>query len=221
MDTQIFAQVDYYISNLLANEDSSLIHARNSVTDLGIPQQCISANQGKFLQTMMKACKAKRVLELGTFVGYSTIWMAKALPENGLLISIDVNKSLLTTATENIKLANVSDKVKLITGTALDILKTFITEKIEPFDFIFMDADKPPYEAYFKLVLKLSKPGTIIVLDNVVRGGKVMDKNCTDEVVQGVQKLNTYLSQCNQVTATIIQNVGIKDHDGMALAIVN
>lgn len=221
MSHQIFAEVDHYIAKLLANEDSSLSNARNSIINLGIEQQCISANQGKFLQTMMKACNAKRVLELGTFVGYSAIWMAKSLPENGLLISIDVNESLSITATENIKYANLTDKVKLITGDALTILEKLILEKTEPFDFIFIDADKPPYESYFKLVLKLSRSGTIIVLDNVVKGGKIIDTTCSDTAVQGVQQLNAYLGECKQVTATIIQNVGVKDHDGMAIAVVN
>jgi predicted O-methyltransferase YrrM len=221
MNNKILEEVDNYVIHLLAKEDKALERAKNSSDLVGIPQQCISPIQGKLLQTMMMACNAKRVLELGTFVGYSAIWMAKALPKNGKLISIDINEDVSKLAQTNIDSAELGDKVTLMVGSALDILPNFIVNKIEPFDFIFIDADKPPYKEYFRCALALARPGTIIVLDNVVRNGKILDPDTTDEAVKGVQKLNKYLSECKEATSIILQSEGIKDHDGMAIVVVN
>jgi predicted O-methyltransferase YrrM len=170
---------------------------------------------------MMMACNAKRVLELGTFVGYSAIWMAKALPQNGKLISIDIDNNISLLAQKNINAAGLSEKVELKVGKALEILPELISKNVEPFDLIFIDADKPPYKEYFKYALELSRPGTIIILDNVVRNGKILDENPKDEAVLGVKQLNKYLCECKEVTAIILQSVGIKDHDGMAVVVVN
>jgi len=221
MENQIYQEVDNYIINLFATEDKVLLDAKLSSDLVGIPQQCISAIQGKFLQTMMMACNAKRVLELGTFVGYSAIWIAKALPENGKLISIDVDEKISAIAQKNIDNAELSKKIELKVGSALDILPKFIASKIEPFDLIFIDADKPPYKEYFEYALQLSRPGTIIILDNVIRNGKVLDKKTSDARVVGVQRLNLYLSECKEVTSLVLQSVGVKDHDGMAVVVVN
>lgn len=221
MENQIFEEVDNYIINLLATEDKALLDAKNSSDLVGIPQQCISAIQGKFLQTMMMACNAKRVLELGTFVGYSAIWIAKALPEDGNLISIDIDEKISSLAQKNIDNAGLSAKIELKVGSALDILPQFIANKEEAFDMIFIDANKPPYKEYFKYALQLSRPGTIIILDNVIRKGKVLDETTTDEVVKGVQRLNQFLSRCKEVTAVMLQSAGVKDHDGMAVVVVN
>ncbi len=221
MENQIFEEVDNYIINLLATEDKALFDARNSSDLVGIPQQCISAIQGKFLQTMMMACNAKRVLELGTFVGYSAIWMAKTLPQNGKLISIDIDNNISLLAQKNINAAGLSEKVELKVGKALEILPELISKNVEPFDLIFIDADKPPYKEYFEYALQLSRPGTIIILDNVVRNGKVLDVNSTDGAVKGVQRLNQYLSECKKSTSIILQSIGVKDHDGMVISVVN
>jgi predicted O-methyltransferase YrrM len=221
MNKQIFEEVDNYIVKLLATEDKALFNARNSSILVGIEQQCISPIQGKFLQTMMVACKAKRVLELGTFVGYSAIWMAKSLPENGKILSIDIDENISKMAKKNIENSGLSQKIELRVGSALDILPQLIAQKEEPFDLIFIDADKPPYKEYFEYALKLSRSGTIIILDNVVREGKILDPHCPDERVIGVQRLNQYLSECKEVTSIILQSSGIKDHDGMAVVVVN
>ncbi len=204
MENHIFEEVDNYIINLLATEDKALFDARNSSDLVGIPQQCVSAIQGKFLQTMMMACNAKRVLELGTFVGYSAIWMAKALPENGKLISLDVDEKISALAQINIDNAELSNKIELKVGSALEILPKFIASKEEPFDMIFIDADKPPYKEYFDYALQLSRPGTIIILDNVIRNGKVLEQNPADDRVVGVKRLNQYLSECEEVTSIIL-----------------
>lgn len=221
MENQIFQEVDNYIISLFATEDKALLDAKHSSDLVGIPQQCISAIQGKFLQTMMKACNANRVLELGTFVGYSAIWMAKALPENGKLISIEVDQKISAVAQQNIENAELSKKIQLKVGSALDILPKYITNNEEPFDMIFIDADKPPYKEYFQYALQLSRPGTIIILDNVIRNGKVLDEITSDERVVGVKRLNLYLSECKEVTSIILQSAGVKDHDGMAVVVVN
>ncbi len=170
---------------------------------------------------MMIACNAKKVLELGTLGGYSTIWLARALPKNGKVITIEVDKHHGEVAQKNIDNAGLSQKVNLKIGKALDILPQIIAENEEPFDMIFIDADKPPYTEYFDFALQLSRPGTLIICDNVIREGKVLDNNTTDEKVQGVQRLNKMLSENKKVTATILHSIGVKEYDGMAIAVVN
>lgn len=221
MDKNIFERVDDYISNLLAPEDEVLKQAIVSLEKENIPQISISANQGKFLQVMAKLVKAKRILELGTLGGYSTIWMARALPGEGKLISLELDPKHAAVAQKNIIDANVADKVEIRIGKGLDLLKRMIEEKEQPFDMIFIDADKPPYAEYFGLALKLSRPGTLIIADNVIREGKILDNNSKDEMVKGVHRFNKVLGNTPTVTATIIQTVGSKEHDGMALVVVN
>lgn len=221
MNKKIFSHVDNYISGLLAPEDKALTDTIKSLDTEGVPQHSVSANQGKFLQVMMMACNAKTVLELGTLGGYSTIWIARALPDNGKVITIEVDKHHGDVAQKNIDNAGLSQKVELRVGKALDILPQIIAENHDPFDMIFIDADKPPYTEYFEYALQLSRPGTVIICDNVIREGKVLDMNTTDEKVQGVQRLNRMLSENKKVTATIIQTVGVKEYDGVAIAVVN
>ena len=221
MNTDIFAQVDAYISNLLATEDEALKNTLQSLDAEDLPQHSVSANQGKFLQVMMITCNAKRVLELGTLGGYSTIWLARALPEDGKIITVEVDQHHGDVAQKNIANTGLSNKVDLRIGKALEILPQLIAEKNEPFDMIFIDADKPPYTEYFELALQLSRPGTLIICDNVIRDGQVLDNDTTDEKVQGVQRLNKMLSENKNVTVTILQTVGVKEYDGMAIAVVN
>ncbi|MBL0050113.1 MAG: class I SAM-dependent methyltransferase [Bacteroidetes bacterium] len=154
------------------------------------------------------------------FFAYSTIWLARALPLNGKLISIEIDEHQTALAQKNIENAQVNHLVELRTGMAIDILQEMINSDEPPFDLIFVDADKPPYLEYFKLAIKLSRPGTIIICDNVIRNGAVLDENATDEKVMGVQRLNNYLSTCNDVVATILQTVGAKEYDGMVMAVV-
>ena len=220
MDTSLFSKVDSYVSSLLAREDQALTDTIASLDKSGLPQHSVSANQGKFLQVLMAACNAKKVLGLGTLGGYSTIWIARALPDDGKVISIEVDPHHSAVARQNIDNAGLSDKVDLRTGKALDILPSLLTTEKEPFDFIFIDADKPPYVEYFDYAVKLSRPGSIIVCDNVIREGQVLDEKSTDEKVKGVQRLNLMLSTNKQVTAIILQTVGIKEYDGMMVAVV-
>lgn len=221
MNGDIFLKVDHYISNLLAPEDKALTDTIKSLEDENMPQISVSANHGKFLQVLMISCNAKRVLELGTLGGYSTIWLARALPDNGKIISLEVDPRYAEVARKNIENAGLSQKVDIRIGKALDLLPILVAENEEPFDFIFIDADKPPYKEYFDYAVKLSRPGTLIVCDNVVREAKILDPNSPDERVKGVQRLNESLKENKNVTATILQTVGVKEHDGMVIAVVN
>lgn len=221
MDNSLFVTVDNYIQNMLAKEDQALLETITSLDKAGIPQISVSANQGKFLQVLAKISGAKRILELGTLGGYSTIWLARALPDNGRLITVEASPEYAAVARQNLLKAGVEDKVEIIIGKAIDVLHQLIRDKTLPFDMIFIDADKPPYTEYFEQALHLSRPGTVIVCDNVIREGKVMDQNVQDERVTGVQRFNTMLGNNTKVTATILQMVGVKEHDGMAIAVVD
>jgi predicted O-methyltransferase YrrM len=220
MDNTLFEQVDQYINHLLAPEDISLKQTIRSIKEGGIPQISVSANQGKFLQVMALLSRANRILELGTLGGYSTIWMARALPENGKLISLELDKHHAEVAQKNIDNAGLTNKVEIKVGKASETLETMITEKEELFDMIFIDADKPPYAEYFGYALALSHPGTLIICDNVIREGKILEENSKDENVKGARRFNKMLSENDKVTATIIATVGAKDYDGMAIAVV-
>ncbi|KXH84634.1 O-methyltransferase [Chryseobacterium kwangjuense] len=221
MNQQLFEKVDQYISNLVAPEDEILKQTIESLDHASMPQISVTATQGKFLQLMLLTCKAKRVLELGTLGAYSTIWMARAIPADGKVITVEFDPHHAQVASENISKAGLSDKIDLRIGKAMDVLNELIAKDEEAFDFIFIDADKPPYAEYFELALKLSHPGTMIICDNVIREGKILDENTTDERVKGVQRFNQLLADHPKVTATIMQTVGAKEYDGMAIAVVN
>jgi caffeoyl-CoA O-methyltransferase len=221
MNKELFGKVDDYINDLTAYEDDVLKSVIKSTEESGIPQISVSANQGKFLQVLAKTCNAKKILEVGTLAGYSTIWMARALPVNGKMITLEYDPKHATVAKRNIDRAGLASKVEVRVGKAIDLLPVLEKEKQGPFDMIFIDADKPPYKEYFEWALKLSRPGTLIVVDNVIREGKVMDKANTDEMVAGARRFNEALGSSKAVTATIIQTVGAKDYDGIAVAVVN
>jgi caffeoyl-CoA O-methyltransferase len=169
---------------------------------------------------LVRLIKAERILEIGTFVGYSTIWLARGLGPTGRLITLEFDPVHAGLARDNIRRAGVGDLVELRTGKGLDLLPRLVEESAGPFDLIFIDADKPPYADYYQWALKLSRPGTLIVFDNVIREGKVLDKETDDDKVAGVQRLNRMLAEDTRVFATIITSVGVKDYDGMALALV-
>jgi predicted O-methyltransferase YrrM len=216
----IFGEIEEYINQLFIREDDILAQTNKSIAHHQLPPISVSPAQGKFLHLMAMMSKAKRILELGTLGGYSTIWLARALPPDGKLITIEYEKKHADLARQNIKGAGLENKVEIRLGKAMDHLNTMIQNNEQPFDFIFIDADKPPYTEYFKLALKLSHKGTVIICDNVIREGKVLDKVPSDEMVEGVQRFNKYLSQTNDASSIIIQNVGSKGHDGMSIAVV-
>ncbi|HEY2582497.1 MAG TPA: O-methyltransferase [Mucilaginibacter sp.] len=221
MGKKLFKSVDQYIGKLLGAEDDALKGTIKSMKKADIPAISVSANQGKFLQVLARLCNAKKILEIGTLGGYSTIWLGRALPPDGHLLTLELEQKHADVARQNIIKAGLDKLVEIRVGKAIDLLPALEAEGAGPFDMIFIDADKPPYPEYFEWALKLSRPGTLIVADNVIREGKVLDKNTDDDKVQGVQKLNKILSENKQVTATIIQTVGTKEHDGMAIIVVN
>jgi caffeoyl-CoA O-methyltransferase len=221
MDKKIFGDVDEYINELFDDQDSSLAAAEQSIKEFNIPPISISLNQGKFLHLLAKLNQSKKILEIGTLAGYSTIWLARALPPNGKLITLEYEALHAEVAKTNITRAGLGGLVDIRLGKAIDLLPVLAEKKEGPFDMIFIDADKPPYKEYFDWALKLSRPGTLIVADNVIREGKVLQTKSPDEMVAGVKRFNQALASNPAVTATIIQTIGAKEHDGMALAIVN
>ena len=221
MSNHLFESVDQYINDLLVHEDEALSATNDSIIDADIPPISISPNQGKFLHVLARLCNAKKILEIGTLAGYSTIWLARALPPDGHLLTLEFDPMHADVAHKNIVRAGLDSIVDIRVGKALDTLPQIEAEGIAPFDMIFIDADKSPYTEYFQWALRLSRAGTLIVADNVIREGKVLDPNSSDEMVQGVQRFNKMLAKNSAVTATIIQTVGQKEHDGMAIAVVN
>jgi predicted O-methyltransferase YrrM len=220
MDTTLFESVDQYISNLFDDEEECLKATAVAIIESGIPQISISPNQGKLLQLLARLCNAGKILEIGTLGGYSTIWMARALPANGSLVTLEIDDKHAAVARQNFIRCGLETKIDIRPGKAIETLPQLQAEGAGPFDMIFIDADKPPYTEYFQWALKLSKPGTLIIADNVIRDGKVLLEESPDEIVAGVKRFNDYLSKCKDVEATIFQTVGTKEHDGMAIAIV-
>jgi caffeoyl-CoA O-methyltransferase len=219
MDNSIFEKVDNYISGLLAPEDESLRRATELIESKNISNASISPNQGKFLQVLAISCNAKRILELGTLGAYSTIWLARSLPDDGKVISIESDPIHAEIAGKNVTGAGLGHKIEILQGAALEILPGLADQA--PFDMVFIDADKPPYLEYFQWAIKLGRPGTVIVADNVIRNGRILQSDSEDEKVRGVQRLNRWLSGCTDVTATILQTVGVKEYDGMVVAVIN
>jgi len=220
MDQKVFAAVDQYISDLFIPPDEAFTAAEQSHQLEHLPPINVSPNLGKLLYLFTKLSKAKKILEVGTLAGYSTIWMAKALPDDGRLISLEIDPHHAEVAKKNINRAGLSSKVEIRIGKAIELLPQLVEDKTGPFDLIFIDADKPPYTEYFEWSLKLSRPGTLIIADNVIRGGKVLDHDHDDPMVKGAQRFNKALAASKKVSATILQTIGVKEYDGMAIAIV-
>jgi predicted O-methyltransferase YrrM len=164
---------------------------------------------------------AKRILEIGTLGGYSTIWMARALPGDGRLITIEIDPKHAEVAARNLERASVSDRVEVITGNALDVLPSIASRNDGPFDLTFIDADKASIPAYFDWAMRMSRAGSIIIVDNVVREGAVIDAASSDAAVIGVRRLNEIMAADSRITSTVIQTVGVKGYDGLAIAFVN
>ncbi|HLX91282.1 MAG TPA: O-methyltransferase [Puia sp.] len=220
MDKTLFELVDKYIGNLFASEDRQLKDAIQRTVDSGMPQISVSATQGKFLQLLVLLTRASRILELGTLGGYSTIWMARALPASGKLVTVEIDKHHADVAMNNFEQAGLKDKIEIHVGKAMDELDSMIAGNEQPFDLIFIDADKPPYTEYFEKALALTHPGTLIICDNVIRDGKVLDEENNDQNVQGARRFNRMLSLNDKVSSVILATVGVKEFDGMAISVV-
>lgn len=211
-----WAATDSYLAGLLAPHDPILdaVLAENAAA--GLPPHDVSAAQGKMLALLVRMSGAARILEIGTLGGYSTIWMARALPAGGRIVTIEADVRHADVARRNIARAGLADRVALHVGPALDVLATLAG----PFDFIFIDADKPNNPAYLAHALMLARPGTVIIGDNVVRGGAVADAASADPNVRGVRDFLAMLASDPRLSATAVQTVGEKGWDGFALAIV-
>jgi predicted O-methyltransferase YrrM len=215
-----WAAVDSYITDLFVPSDPVLDAALQASTAAGLPQISVSPNQGKLLMILAKSKGAKSILEIGTLGGYSTIWLARALPTDGCLISLEADPKHAEVARGNIARAGLSRIVDVRVGLALDTLPKLAAEAKDPFDLIFIDADKPGYPEYLKWAVKLSRRGSLIIADNVVRNGDIVDSASSDANVQGMRRFNELLASEPRVTATEIQTVGSKGYDGLAFAVV-
>jgi predicted O-methyltransferase YrrM len=220
MSSELWGAVDRYIADQLLPPDAALAAALESSAAAGLPPISVSPNQGKLLNLLARLHGARHILEVGTLGGYSTIWLARALPAGGRLITLEADAKHADIARENIARAGLSDVVELRLGPALETLPQLAAEEFGPFDLIFIDADKPSTPEYFAWALRLSRRGGLIIVDNVVRKGAVADPASDDLSVQGMRRFYETLAAEPRVEATAIQTVGSKGYDGFALALV-
>jgi predicted O-methyltransferase YrrM len=219
-DQQLWAAVDDYVSETVVAPDDALNHAVAATAAAGMPPIAVSAAQGKLLNLLARAIGARHVLEIGTLGGYSTIWLALALPEDGRLVSLEIDPRHADVARANIEAAGVGSGVDIRIGPALATLPALAEEGLQPFDLVFIDADKANIPDYFTWSVRLSRPGALIIVDNVVRGGGLIDASGQRPDVEGVRRLHHMLATDSRVGATTIQTVGAKGYDGFTLALV-
>lgn len=216
MIPKVWEAVDDYFEDLLISADPVLETALQASDAAGLPPHHVTPNQGKLLHLLIQIQGAHRVLEIGTLGGYSTIWLARALPTDGYLVTLEANPHHAEVARSNLARVNLLDTVDLRVGNALELFPDL--QQAAPFDFIFIDADKPNNPHYLDWVLRLAKPGTVIIGDNVVREGEVANAHSSDPKVQGVRTFCELLAASSQVSATAIQTVGSKAYDGFAIS---
>ncbi|MEO5590267.1 MAG: O-methyltransferase [Gemmatimonadaceae bacterium] len=221
MTQETWTAVDEYINATLIGADEILEAAGSASDDAGLPSIQVSPAQGRLLNILARLLNARRILEIGTLGGYSTIWLARALPPDGALVTMEIDPRHAAVAQSNVRRAGLADRVEILTGNALDLLPELERRNDAPFDLFFIDADKASIPAYFASALRMSRAGSLILVDNVVRGGAVIDAASEDRSVQGVRRLNEMIAAESRVSATVIQTVGIKGYDGVTLAIVN
>lgn len=212
--------VDTYFVNLLLPSDEALEETQARSAAAQLPPISVAPNQGKLLTLLARMLQSRRILEIGTLGGYSTIWLARALPSDGALVTLELEPLHAEVARSNIDRAGLGAKVDIRVGPATESLQNLIDGGVEPFDFVFIDADKESYPNYFELSLQLSRPGTVIVADNVVRGGEIANSSSTDERVIGVRKFLDMAAANDRIEGTAIQTVGSKGYDGFALLVV-
>lgn len=213
--------VDNYLAERLLGTDEALASALKANAAAGLPAIDVSPLQGKFLELLVRITRAQRVLELGTLGGYSTISMARALPGGGQLVTLEYEQHHAEVAAANIARAGVADKVRIIVGPAAESLPKLAGEAAEPFDLVFIDADKPNNRTYLEWAVKLSRPGTVIILDNVVRSGQVIDAGSADESIVGTRAAFDFIAAHPRLSATALQTVGAKGWDGFAMMVVS
>lgn len=213
--------VDRYISDLFVPSDAVFEAALEASAAAGLPPIQVPPNQGKLLGLLVRVMDARSILEIGTLGGYSTIWLARALPDGGRVVTLELEPSYAEVARANFERAGESDVIEIRVGPAQESLPKLIAEGAGPFDVIFIDADKASYPEYFERSLELSRPGTLIVADNVVRDGAVIDADSTDPNIRGIRRFNEIVAAEPRVSATVIQTVGVKGYDGFAVLLVS
>lgn len=218
MTQELWTKVDGYIEEQLVREDEALKLAVRDSERAGLPTIQVAPNQGKLLNLLVQVTGARRVLELGTLGGYSSIWLARALPADGRLITLELEPKHAEVAQKNLTRAGVAGRTEIRVGPALDTLRTLVDGP--PFDLIFIDADKESLPDYFTWTLKLARVGTLLVIDNVIRQGAVADAHSTDPRVLGVRRLNALIAAEPRVSATALQTVGSKGYDGLDIVLV-
>ena len=220
MSQDRWTAVERYFGDLLFPPDPALDAALADSVAAGLPPINVSAAQGRLLALMAQMIQARRILEIGTLGGYSTIWLARALAAGGRIVTLEIDARHADVARRHFERAAVSDRIDLRVGPAQETLPAIQAEGVGPFDLIFVDADKPSYPEYLEWSIRLSRPGGVIIVDNIVRDGAVVDEHTADARVQGVRRFNAALALERRVTATAIQLVGAKGYDGFAVMIV-
>ncbi|MCW2947521.1 MAG: O-methyltransferase [Actinoallomurus sp.] len=220
MSQELWTAVDDYFAETLVPSDPALDAALEAAAAAGLPDIGVAPNQGKLLQLLARIQGVRNILEVGTLAGYSTIWLARALPAGGRLVTLEVDPEHAEVARGNLANAGLGDVVDVRVGPALDTLPKLAAEGLGPFDLIFIDADKPSNPDYFTWALELSRPGSLIIVDNVVRGGAVAEADSEDPRVRGVRRLNELIAAEPRVSATALQTVGRKGYDGLAIMLV-
>jgi predicted O-methyltransferase YrrM len=216
MTQEHWNEIDRYITDSLLDADPALAAALKASDTAGLPAINVAPNQGKLLQLLARSIGARKILEIGTLGGYSTIWLARALEPGGRLVTLEYERKHADVARKNVDRAGVGDRVEIRVGRAIDVLPAMGG----PFDFIFIDADKPSTTEYFQWGVKLARPGTIIVVDNVVRQGAIADEKTKDEGALGMRRFLDAAGRDQRVTMSVIQTVGAKSYDGFAVAVV-
>lgn len=216
MNQELWNSVEQYFDDLLIPADPALDSALLRSTEAGLPAISVAANQGKLLHLLATMVRARRILEVGTLGGYSTIWLARAAGDDGNVVTLEADAQHAEVAEANLEAAGLGDRVEVRVGLALDTLPLLSG----PFDLSFIDADKQNNAEYFRWALRLSRPGSVIIVDNVVRGGRVADGDTDDPSVQGVRKLHEFIATEPRVDATALQTVGSKGYDGLTIALV-
>jgi predicted O-methyltransferase YrrM len=217
---ELWNAVDSYIQQMLAPNDEVLTSVVEANSAAGLPNIDVTSSQGKLLHVLALATKAKRVLEIGTLGGYSTIWLARALPRGGRVVTLEKEPKHAEVARANLKRAGLAKRVEIRVGTAADSLAQLQAEGVKPFDLIFIDADKPSNPVYLDWALKLAKRGTLIVVDNVVREGALADASSADAAVVGTRAMFDRMGSEPRLVATAVQTVGSKGYDGFAIGVV-
>lgn len=220
MSEERWSKVDEYLVSLFIPSDRALEETLAHSTAAGLPPISVAPNQGKLLELLSTMQRSRRILEIGTLGGYSTIWLARSLPKDGQLVTLELEPVHADVARRNIDQAGLGHLVDIRVGPAAESLEALVNEAVEPFDFIFIDADKEGYPEYLEFSLRLSRTGTVIVADNVVREGEIENSKSSDERVRGVRKFLELAAENERLEGTAVQTVGSKGYDGFALLLV-